>query len=117
MRWDSEPIDLVVSTGPRTAAANIALARFLGARNIYFGFSKWPADRGFALLLTPEPCKPGARRSYVLRPSEVDATELPEPRPLVANGTVRHASLLFGGQSKHYMYAEADMRLLAERLM
>ena len=43
--------------------------------------------------------------------------ELPEARPLVRNGTARHASLLFGGQSKHYDYTMADMELLAERLI
>ena len=110
-------IDLVISTGPRTSAANIAIARRLKAKNTYFGFSKWPSDGFYTVLLTSERRRPHPHRAYTLRPSELDAAELAEARPLAQNGTARHASLLFGGQSKHYYYSMADMELLAERIV
>ncbi len=111
-----DPVDLVITTGPRTSAANIAMARHLRAKNVYFGFSKWPSDGFYTVLLTSEQRRPHPHRAYTLRPSELDGTELPEARPLVANGTERHASILFGGQSKHYDYTMADMEQLAARL-
>jgi mitochondrial fission protein ELM1 len=110
-------VDLVVSTGPRTAAANIAMARHLGSKNVYFGFSKWPSDSAFTVLLTPEHRRPHPHRAYALRPSEIDAADLPPARPLAADGSERHAALLFGGQSKHYRYTMADMELLGERIV
>jgi mitochondrial fission protein ELM1 len=113
----ASPVDLVISTGPRTAAANIAIARRLRARNVYFGTSRWPTDALFTLLLTSERLKPHPRRARVLRPSELDASQLPEARSLAGNGDVRRAAILFGGQSKHYVYTMADMELLAERLI
>ncbi len=114
---DGGPVDLVISTGPRTSAANIALARRLKARNVYFGFSKWPSDGFYTVLLTSERRRPHPHRAYTLRPSELDAADFPEPRTLVPNGVARSASLLFGGQSKHYLYTMADMELLAERII
>ena len=56
---------LVVSTGPRTAAANIAIARRISAKNVYFGFSRWPSDRFFTLRLTPERKRPHAHRAQI----------------------------------------------------
>jgi mitochondrial fission protein ELM1 len=111
------PVDLVISTGPKTSAANIALARHLGAKNAYFGFTKWPSDGFYTVLLTSERRRPHPHRAYTLRPSELDASGRPDARPLAANGTARHACLLFGGQSKHYTYTMADMELLASRLI
>jgi mitochondrial fission protein ELM1 len=111
------PVDLVISTGPATSAANIAVARHLKAKNTYFGFTKWPADRLYTVLLTSERRRPHPHRAYTLRPSELDASELPAARPLAPNGRERHASLLFGGQSKHYCYTMEDAELLADRLV
>jgi mitochondrial fission protein ELM1 len=117
MTIGADPVDLVISTGPRTSAANIALARRLKAKNVYFGRSRWPSDGFYTVLLTPERRRPHPHRAYALRPSELDATQLPEARPLAANGTQREASLLFGGQSKHYSYTLADMEMLAARII
>lgn len=108
-----ERADVVVSTGPATAAANIAAARELSARNIYCGFPKWPV-RGFSVILSPVPSR---SQAVVLapRPSTVDGSALPAPRPLAAPGP-RIIALLFGGESKHYAYSAADMDTLARRL-
>lgn len=110
-------VELVISTGPRTSAANIAVARHLKAKNVYFGFSKWPSDSFYTVLLTSERRRPHPHRGYTLRPSELDSAELPPARPIVADGAARTASILFGGQSKHYDYTMADMEQLAERLV
>src|SRR6185295_4574346 len=75
-RIPEDRVDLVISTGPRTAAANIAIARKLTAKNVYFGFSKWPSDGFYTVLLTPERRAPHPHRAYTLRPSELDASEL-----------------------------------------
>ena len=113
----TRPVDLVITTGPRTSAANIAVARRLKAKNVYFGFSKWPADSFYTVLLTSERRRRHPHRAYTLRPSELDGTDRPEARPLKPNGAALSASLLFGGQSKHYYYTVEDMELLAERLI
>lgn len=108
-----ERADVVVSTGPSTAATNIALARALRARNIYCGFPKWPA-LGTTVILTPVPSK--ARNALLApRPTDIDAADLPAPRSLAGTGP-RQIALLVGGESKHYAYTEADMLTLARRL-
>ncbi|MEM8855655.1 MAG: ELM1/GtrOC1 family putative glycosyltransferase [Pseudomonadota bacterium] len=108
-----EAAHIVVSTGPSTAAANIAAARRYGARNIYYGFAKWPSV-GFSLLLTPVAAT-GERMETVPRPSEVDLTDFPPPRPLAADAP-RTIAMLLGGDTKHYAYTEADFAAMAERL-
>ena len=108
--------DLVLSTGPATAAANIALARHFGAKNIYFGFPQWPVTGAFTLLLCPAAAGRHPNVAYALRPSELDATTLPKPRPLIFDAP-RNAAILIGGDTKHYRYTEADFRLLAERIV
>lgn len=115
-RLPDGPVDLVISTGPRTAPASIAIARRLRARNVHYGVSKWPSDVFFTLLLTSERADPHPHRAYAMRPSEIDAAELPDARPLAANGAGRRASLLFGGPLKRNPYTMADMEILAERL-
>ncbi|WP_226582164.1 ELM1/GtrOC1 family putative glycosyltransferase [Acuticoccus sediminis] len=108
-----ETADIVVSTGPSTAATNIALARLLGAKNIYCGFAKRP-QFGVTALLTPVP---SSARCAILtpRPTDIDATALRQPTPLREPGPKRLA-LLFGGESKHYAYTERDMLTLARAL-
>lgn len=104
--------DIVLSTGPATAAANIASGRMLGARSIYCGFPKWPV-LGFSLVLSPR----ASRHPRVLecpRPTVIDALTLPTPRSLSEPGP-RQIALLFGGETKHYAYSQADMEDLAGR--
>ncbi|WP_420392911.1 ELM1/GtrOC1 family putative glycosyltransferase [Acuticoccus sp.] len=111
-RWPPHA-EIVVSAGPATAAVNIAAARRYGARNVYCGFAKWPVV-GFHVLLTPVPSR---ARAAVLapRPTDLDATRLPGPRPLGAPGQ-RTVALLLGGDSKHYAYTRGDMDALAASL-
>ncbi|UOM36993.1 ELM1/GtrOC1 family putative glycosyltransferase [Acuticoccus sp. I52.16.1] len=108
-----ESADIVVSTGPSTAATNIAVARAIGARNIYCGFPKRP-QLGVTALLTPVPTK--ARCAvFAPRPTDIDAATLRRPVPLREPGPHRIA-LLMGGDSKHYAYTERDMLTLARAL-
>lgn len=109
-----EAADIVVSTGPSTAAANIAAARRYGARNIYYGFSKWPSV-GFSLLLTPVAAS-GGRIETVPRPSELDLADMPAPRPLRPDEPCTIAVLL-GGDTKHYSYSDDDFAAIAGRLV
>jgi hypothetical protein len=105
--------DVVVSTGPSTAAANIAAARRYGARNVYCGFHKWPV-LGFTVILSPVPTWSRVVAT-VPRPSDIDAADFPPPRPLDGPGE-RRIALLFGGESKHYRYTAADMDTLGAAL-
>jgi len=108
-----ERADVVVSTGPATAAANIAAARRLSARSLYCGFPKWPVT-GFSLILSPVPSR--SRRVVVTpRPTSVDGEALPAPRPLATPGD-RTIALLFGGDTKHHSYTLAEVDTLATRL-
>jgi hypothetical protein len=104
---------VVVSTGPATAAANIAAARRLSARSLYCGFPKWPVT-GFSLILSPVPSR-SPRVAFTPRPTSVDGKMLPAPRPLAAPGE-RMIALLFGGDTKHHCYSPAEMDTLAESL-
>lgn len=105
--------DLVISTGPATAAANIALARAIGARSLYCGFAKWPI-LGIDFLLTPVPT---AHRAAIVtpRPTDVDATRLPPPRKLAEPGP-RELAVLFGGDSKHHRYRPEEAVSLGHAL-
>ena len=105
--------DVVVSTGPSTAAGNIAAARWLGAKSLYCGFPKWPVT-GFTLVLSP--VASGMHRVvFTPRPTTIDGAVLPAPRPL-ADDAPRTLALLFGGETKHYTYTNADMDRLSARL-
>lgn len=108
-----ERADVIVSTGPSTAAANIAVARRYRARNVYCGFPKWPST-GFTVILSPVPSRV-ASVALVPRPSDIDAADFPVPRPLGAAGE-RRVALLFGGESKHHRYAAAEIDALAAAL-
>lgn len=109
------PIDIVISTGPATAAANIALARRFRAKNIYFGFPQWPVTGAFSVLVSSAATV--SRRNIVaaLRPSELDASRLPRPIPLHESNSGRGV-MLIGGDTKHYRYSKHDFELLADRL-
>lgn len=105
--------DIVVSTGPSTAAANIAIARALGAKNIYCGFPKRP-QFGVTALLTPVPS--GARCAILApRPTDIDAARLRPPVPVREPGP-HTIAVMMGGESKHYAYTERDMLTLARAL-
>lgn len=110
------PVDLIISTGRNTSAANIALARQRDAKNIYFGGPRWPSDRFYTLLLSPRYRNRRRHIGYTPRPSELDCTTLPAARRLAPDVGERRAALLFGGQSRHFHYTNADMELLAARL-
>ncbi|MEM6847910.1 MAG: ELM1/GtrOC1 family putative glycosyltransferase [Pseudomonadota bacterium] len=103
--------DFVVSTGPATAATNIALAKALKASNIYYGFPKWPV-LGITVLLSP---LPHSSRNVVryARPSIFDADSVPEPRPFDRNKPWM-ITVLFGGDSKHYSYSDNDLICLTK---
>lgn len=106
--------DVVVSTGPATAAMNVAAARRYGASNVYYGFPKVP-HLGFTLLLSPVP----SRCSGVVlapRPSRIDAADLPPPRPVSTDGA-RTLALLVGGDTKHYRYSADDMAVLGHAVV
>lgn len=105
--------DLVVSTGPATAATNIALTRKLTAKNVFYGFPKWPVV-GITVLLSPLPAR-AAPVAVSPRPSTVDVDLLPPPRAL-AGATERRMSILFGGDTKHYKYTRKDCELLATQI-
>ncbi|GBD50018.1 ELM1/GtrOC1 family putative glycosyltransferase [Methylopila sp. Yamaguchi] len=103
-----EPFDIVVSAGPSTGAANIALARATGARSIYFGFPKLPLIREFDLLLRPDQPRLGfGPGEVVLRPSEIDPDLLPPPR---RGAERKRVALMLGGVTKFHTFTDQDFQ-------
>jgi mitochondrial fission protein ELM1 len=113
------PVDLVVSAGGRTLAANVRAARIYGCPNLFSGSPRRFGYGAFARVLQiyPRPDPPPSCR-LVLKPSPVDPDGAPPPRPLAAASDADPAriAVLVGGPVPHADFAEADWRALADLL-
>jgi uncharacterized protein len=106
--------DLIISAGAETLAANVALARLAGAKNIFYGSLRLFRPENFSLVLTSyarNAARP--RHAMVLKPSGIPWRN---ERPL-AVGPARPpttAALLLGGDAGTTIFAATDWdRLLA----
>lgn len=98
--------DVVISSGGRTLLANVALARLLGAPNVFSGTLRGLPAEAFAAVVQPYAEAAGKPRHVVaLKPSPVDpdAMRAPEPWP-----EGRRAALLVGGPSGAHGFSDAD---------
>lgn len=111
------PVDLIVSSGAETLAANIALARLRTVPNIFYGSLRWFRRDDFALVLTSyaQHAK-GNRHLMVLKPSSAVADAVPrlEAHQLGPKQPPKVAGLLIGGSTRGFVFTEDYWRRLAE---
>ena len=106
------PASLVVSAGAETLAANVAAARLLGARNIFYGSLRSFRAADFSLVLTSyktDAVAPNHR--MVIKPCRIDPDRLPLPagrRDVVP----ACAALLVGGDATGIVFGPEDWERL-----
>lgn len=108
--------DLIVSAGGATLAANVALARVLGAPNVFSGSTRGFPLSAFSLVLTPYAS--AAHPPIVVagaKPTPFDPDRVPLPRQLTGTNDVHEArvSLLVGGPTPAAEFRDADWARLA----
>ncbi|MCU0955582.1 MAG: mitochondrial fission ELM1 family protein [Hyphomicrobium sp.] len=100
--------DLIVSSGGRTLAANVALARLTGAPNIFFGSLRHFDPSDFALVLNSYTFdEPRPNQVRILKPCPGDPSGLPAP-VLDNQGVPNVAGLLIGGPSGEARFEPHD---------
>ena len=107
------PATLVVSAGAETLAANVAAARLLGARNIFYGSLRRFRAADFSLSLTSyaaDAIAPSQR--MVLKPCRLDPDRLPIPAGR-RGGMPGRVALLIGGDAPGIAYDAQDWERLA----
>lgn len=108
--------DLIISSGGRTLAANVALARLTGAPNIFFGSLRHFHPRDFTLVLNSYPFdEPRQNQVRILKPSPGDPSTLPAP-VLTDHGVPNVAGLLIGGPSGEARFEPLDWDRLVDLL-
>jgi mitochondrial fission protein ELM1 len=108
--------DLIVSAGGATVGANVALARTLGARNVFCGSMRGLGHARFSLVLTPyESAARAANVAVVPKPSPFDPDNIPPPKPVRAASDLfdARASLLVGGPTAQVPFDTRDWAALA----
>jgi uncharacterized protein len=101
-------VDLVVSAGAETLAANAAIAQITGAANIFYGSLRSFQPDLFQLVLTSYPSFASRpRHAFALKPSLAAGAVWSSDRPPLAVPPARFA-LLVGGNSGECRYAERD---------
>ncbi len=108
------PVDLVVSAGAETLAANIWAARILAVPNIFYGSLRLFDPQDFALVLTSyarQATRP--RHQLALKPANYDPDAntpdiTPEPPPHRAPWPPNTAALVVGGDAGKVRFAPGD---------
>lgn len=108
--------DVIVSSGGATLGANAALARLLGAPNVFSGSTRGFPLAAFRLVLTPY-ASVAAPPKVVAgpKPTPFDPDPIPAPRPLPARGGEKgiRVSLLVGGPTPYARFTGDDWLRLA----
>jgi uncharacterized protein len=108
-----DSLDLVVSSGAETLAANIAISRLFGARNVFYGSLRQFRPEDFSLVLTSYVEHAGRPRHVMtLKPS---ALRFPPGTKEIGEGNLsRHptAALLIGGNSGECKYSALEWTTL-----
>lgn len=109
---DLPRVDLIVSAGGRTMAANIAAARLLGVPNIFYGSLRHYRSLDFGLTLSSYARPAGTPRHVVtLKPSKLDPDTIVPLEHIAASGPGHPpptAGLLVGGDTRLMTYRAAD---------
>ena len=105
-------VDLVVSAGAETLAANVACARLLGSANVFYGSLRYFKPHDFSLVLTSYPANAKLpRHALALKPSAAAAAIWQSGRTQMSKPPQRIA-VLVGGPSGESAYTAADWNAL-----
>jgi uncharacterized protein len=109
---DHGAVNLVVSAGAETLAANVAFARLTGAQNIFYGSLRLFRPEGFSLVLTSY-ARAAARphHAMALKPSSI-AWRVERPQAVGPTRPPTQAALLLGGDAGTTTFAEPDWQRL-----
>ena len=107
--------DIVVSAGSETLAANICVARLLGAQNVFYGSLRQYRASDFTLVLTSYAQSVKAPNIVqAMKPSALD----PDTIPLVQfEQSPRRLGLLIGGGTNGISYSPRDWQQLSQLTM
>ena len=107
-------VDLIVSAGGNTMAANIAAAEITGAANIFYGSLRRYRAEDFALILTSYAAQAEEPNQVMtLKPSRLDPDELVDDQA-DSHETARTLGLIVGGNSGTVHFGEGDWNRLLE---
>lgn len=123
LRWylgkdDLQPVDVVVSAGGRTLAANVVLTRqSKGVHNIFSGSPRQFPANAFTLVLLSYPA-PDEKGIYVLKPTALDPDRLPPARRRKATGAAApyRIAVLIGGPIPSCPFDDKDWRRILDLL-
>ena len=107
-------VDIVLSAGGETLAANAAAARLLGARNIFCGTLRRLRPEAFSLVVSSYARHAKLPRHLVaLKPNGIDPDTLGrQPTPDAPRASPKRAGLLVGGDSGLFHYTDAEWQRL-----
>lgn len=106
--------DLVISAGGETMAANVAVARLRGARNIYCGTVRRLPPEAFSLIVSSYARHAGrAHHLVTLKPNGIDPDTLAAERASRDRRSGTLYGLLVGGDSGLFRYTNAEWDRLA----
>jgi len=109
--------DLVVSAGGDTVAANVAIARETGARNVHCGTLKHVPDTSLTAVVSSYDRHASRERHIVaLKPSSIDPDSMPPRSPVTTSAPPRRAGLLIGGDSGLFRYQPREWQTLLDFL-
>ncbi|MGI9426627.1 MAG: ELM1/GtrOC1 family putative glycosyltransferase [Hyphomicrobiaceae bacterium] len=111
---DLPDVDLIISAGAETLAANICIARRLRAQNIFYGSLRQYRPSDFSLVLTSyRRAVRAANMVQTLKPSAFD----PDDLPALQRGSVpQQLGLVIGGPTRGVVYRDAEWGQLAALL-
>ena len=109
-------IDVVVSAGAETLAANIACARLLARPNVFYGSLRQFRAESFALVLTSYPRNAGRpHHALALKPASFDPDAFPgHPRSAPGLAGPHDVGLLIGGNAPGVSFAAEDWSRLVD---
>ena len=106
-------VDLVLSAGGRTLAANVALARLFKAPNLFSGSPRQFPVSAFSRVLLSYPA-PAEKGLYILKPTALDPDGLPRPKKRAETSAQSpwRIALLLGGPTEPCPWNDRDWQAM-----